>query len=72
MAKGILPAFALDDMSGAQHAFPKADRTVICFVKEDCPTCNLVMPLLEAANSSAEAVVPVSYTHLTLPTIYSV
>ena len=57
VAKGILPAFALDDMSGAQHAFPKADRTVICFVKEDCPTCNLVMPLLEAANSSAEAVV---------------
>ena len=57
VAKGILPAFALDDMSGAQHAFPKAARTVICFVKEDCPTCNLVMPLLEAANSSAEAVV---------------
>ncbi|HIC34227.1 MAG TPA: redoxin domain-containing protein, partial [Gammaproteobacteria bacterium] len=55
MAGAILPAFALEDMIGGQHAFPEANRTVICFVKEDCPTCNLVMPLLEAANSSTKA-----------------
>ena len=55
MTGAILPAFALEDMIGDQHAFPEANRTVICFVKEDCPTCNLVMPLLEAANSSTKA-----------------
>ena len=55
MAGSILPAFALEDMTGQQHAFPEAERTVVCFIKEDCPTCNLVMPLLEAANSSTKA-----------------
>ena len=52
-----LPSFSLADMSGTDFAFPQADRTVICFVKEDCPTCNLVMPLLQALHDGGEVTV---------------
>lgn len=47
-----LPAFSLADMAGTNFAFPTGAPTLLCFVKEDCPTCNLVMPLLEAAQAS--------------------
>ena len=51
-----LPAFSLADMAGADFAFPRpaARPTLLCFVKEDCPTCNLVMPLLQAAHESGD------------------
>ena len=52
-----LPAFALDDMAGNGHAFPAGQRTALCFVKEDCPTCNLVMPLIEALGDADELTV---------------
>ncbi|MEZ5558203.1 MAG: TlpA disulfide reductase family protein [Pseudomonadales bacterium] len=42
------PAFLLTDARGAEHAFTANRRSLICFVKEDCPTCNEVMPVLEA------------------------
>ncbi|MGI9328304.1 MAG: TlpA family protein disulfide reductase [Pseudomonadales bacterium] len=29
-------------------SLPKSGPALVCFVKEDCPTCNTVMPLLEA------------------------
>ena len=52
-----LPPFSLADLGGADHAFPSGPSgrgapTLICFVKEDCPTCNLVMPLLQALHES--------------------
>ena len=43
------PAFLLEDDRGKQHAFPGARPAFVCFVKEDCPTCNDVMPLIETA-----------------------
>ena len=43
-----LPAFLLEDEGGGEHSFPGARPALICFVKEDCPTCNDVMPLVEA------------------------
>ena len=45
-----LPPFSLADMRGKDHTFPTGGPkpVVLCFVKEDCPTCNLVMPLLQA------------------------
>lgn len=52
-----LPPFSLADMSGNDFAFPRAARTVLCFVKEDCPTCNLVMPLLQALHDSGDVAV---------------
>ena len=42
-----LPPFQLEDQHSKAWSFPQADRTLICFVKEDCPTCNLVLPLIE-------------------------
>lgn len=51
MANGTnLPAFSLDDSHGRAHSFPAQRYSLLCFVKEDCPTCGLSMPLIEAAH----------------------
>ena len=49
----LLPAFSLRDLDGRTHAFPRSTKSVVCFVKEDCPTCNLVLPLVEALHGHA-------------------
>lgn len=53
-----LPPFSLADMSGRNFAFPQEQRagkpTLLCFVKEDCPTCNLVMPLLQTLHDGGD------------------
>ena len=41
-------AFSLSDMTGATRTFPTGRPSLICFVKEDCNTCNLAVPVLEA------------------------
>lgn len=41
-------AFSLRDMAGTTRQFPTDRPSLICFVKEDCNTCNLVAPVLEA------------------------
>ena len=43
-----LPDFSLKDLSGTPHAFPAGRAAMLCFVKEDCPTCAIAMPLVEA------------------------
>ena len=43
-----LPDFSLRDLDGIDHTFPNATKTLLCFVKEDCPTCNLVLPVVDA------------------------
>jgi peroxiredoxin len=45
-----LSSFSLRDLSGAEHRFPAGRPALLCFVKEDCPTCQLTMPLIEAAH----------------------
>ena len=58
-----LPPFSLTDLEGSQHSFPTGEQTLLCFVKEDCPTCNLVMPILESAHqNSATNVIVVGQT----------
>lgn len=42
-----LPPFELTDLHGAAWAFPTRRLTLLCFVKEDCPTCDTSMPLIE-------------------------
>ena len=49
-----LPAFSLADQSGNDFSFPTGAHTVVSFVKEDCPTCNLVMPLIDALQASGD------------------
>ena len=41
-------AFSLHDMAGETREFPTGRLSLICFVKEDCNTCNLAAPVLEA------------------------
>jgi hypothetical protein len=43
-----LPEFTLLDGSGSEHKFPTDRTALLCFVKEDCPTCGITMPLIEA------------------------
>lgn len=47
-----LPAFTLYDSAGIEHSFPTGRAVLLCFVKEDCPTCVLSMPLVEAAGAA--------------------
>jgi hypothetical protein len=43
----LLPAFSLRDSAGRDRSFPSGRPTLIAIVKEDCPTCGIVMPVLE-------------------------
>src|SRR5215211_5854397 len=45
-----LPRFALDDSGGQSRTFPTGRPALLCFVKEDCPTSGLSMPLIEAVS----------------------
>ena len=45
-----LPAFKLLDAASVEHSFPTGRAALLCFVKEDCPTCGLSMALIEAAH----------------------
>lgn len=45
-----LPSFALTDQHRRERRFPGDRPALLCFVKEDCPTCALSMPLIEAAS----------------------
>jgi len=55
----LLPAFELRDGGGTARSFPSARAALLCFVKEDCPTCGLTMPLIEAAHRAFGASVDV-------------
>ncbi|MDP9236580.1 MAG: TlpA family protein disulfide reductase [Chloroflexota bacterium] len=55
----MLPEFTLADATGATHAFPSDRIGLLCFVKEDCPTCHLSMPLIEGAHRAFGAAVDV-------------
>ncbi|MGH7879072.1 MAG: peroxiredoxin family protein, partial [Candidatus Binataceae bacterium] len=44
-----MAGFTLDALDGAARTFPSGRPALLCFVKEDCPTCGLSMPLIEAA-----------------------
>jgi len=43
-----LPAFSLQDLEGNQHSFPNSKASLLCFVREECETCHLSMPVIEA------------------------
>ncbi len=44
----MITPFILPDHSGSPHGFTGDQPALVCFVKEDCPTCNEVMPVLDA------------------------
>ena len=47
-----LPSFSLADQHHRAHSFPSTRPALLCFVKEDCPTCGMTMPLIEAASQA--------------------
>jgi peroxiredoxin len=59
MTTTALPSFSLPDTGGQPHAFPTGRPALLCFVKEDCPTCGLSMPLIEAAHRAFGEVIDV-------------
>ena len=44
--------FKLDDLNGSSHSFPNGQLSLVCFVKEDCETCNTAAPVLEALHNA--------------------
>jgi hypothetical protein len=44
-----LPALSLRDLEGIERSFPNGRSSVFCFVREECETCHLSMPVIEAA-----------------------
>ena len=44
----LAPPFSLADGSGEQVSFGADGPAIVCFIKEDCPTCREVMPVLAA------------------------
>lgn len=44
--------FSLKSSAGVDVSFPAGRRSLICFVKEDCPTCREVMPVLSAIHAA--------------------
>ena len=55
-----VPAFNLTStQAGASVAFPTGRRALLCFVKEDCPTCVVTMPIIEAMHRAFGAQVEV-------------
>jgi hypothetical protein len=47
-----LPTFSLPDLEGQTRAFPTGRPALLCFVKEDCPTTGMSLPLIEAAHGA--------------------
>ena len=47
-----LPPFLLVDQEGASASFPAGRPSLVCFVKDDCPTCHLAMPVLQAMHKA--------------------
>jgi peroxiredoxin len=47
-----LPAFSLNNLQGETRSFPDRRPALLCFVKEDCPTCGLTMPLIEETHGA--------------------
>jgi len=43
---------SLDDLTGKAHRLPQERPSLICFVKEDCETCNTAAPVLEALHGA--------------------
>ena len=43
-----LAAFSLNDLEGMQRSFPNDRASLLCFIREECETCHLSMPVIEA------------------------
>ena len=44
----LVKPFTISDMDGNAHIFNSDRPSIICFVKEDCPTCRVALPVISA------------------------
>ncbi len=65
--KDLLPAFSLKNSDNQDISFPGDKQTLICFIKEDCPTCKTVIPILEACYKALGSSMDVHLVGQTLP-----
>lgn len=49
-----MPSFELLDQTGTNKQLPSENGSIICFIKEDCPTCKVILPLLKALAAQHE------------------
>ena len=54
-----LAAFSLNDLDGTARIFPNGKVTLLCFVREECETCHLSMPVIEAVYRAYGGVIDV-------------
>ena len=47
-----IPAFSLLDSDGREHVWPSSRAQLLVFTHAGCPTCELTLPLVEAAHSA--------------------
>ena len=52
MTSTTAPTFTLADSGGIDRVFPTGKLTLLAFVKEDCATCVLSAPLIDAAGAA--------------------
>jgi hypothetical protein len=52
--------FSLNDTHGRAWRFPTGRPALLCFVKEDCPTCGLTMPSIEQMYNAFNASVDIA------------
>ncbi len=43
-----LAPFSLNDLEGTPRSFPSDRASLLCFIREECETCHLSMPVIEA------------------------
>ncbi len=46
------PSFELTDLDGETRAYPASKPSLICFVKEDCETCNTAAPVINVFHAT--------------------
>ena len=55
-----VPPYSLKDLSGQDVSFPSGRASLTCFVKEDCPTCREVMPVLAHLHDQLSGVMDIN------------
>jgi len=47
-----MPDLSLPDLAGTRRTLPAGRLALVCFIKEDCETCNTAAPVLEALHAA--------------------
>ena len=62
----VIAAFELENLRGEQVAFPGNSDALVCFIKEDCPTCKEVIPVLVAMHKALAGAIDIQIVGQTL------